>query len=108
MIEQLIENIVEAENQAEDIVKGSVIQAKQIVAAAQEQAKTMIEQAKVTVKQNLVDATNQAGVKAEKLYIKTIEDGKVDAEQMVIDAQKNQKKAVDYIIRSYKAKYGDC
>lgn len=107
MIEQLIENIIDAERNADEIVRHSNIEAKQIVAKAAEDAIKIIKNANDKVKDDMKIASNNANVLASKQYAEAIGVGTVEAEKKVKEAQGKQKDAVDFIIGSFKAKYGN-
>lgn len=107
MIEELIENIIDAENQAEDIVKASVFESKKIIAEATENAEKIVNNATSQIKQTLKLAKDEASILSSQNYDKIIEEGKNEAEIKVENAEKKMKKAVDFIIRSYKKEYGN-
>ena len=106
MVEEVINNIIEAEEKAEAIVKESQLRAKEIVAKAKEDATILVESEKKKVQLALAQKENEAFSQAGTAANKAIADCEAQAEEMAKKAQKNIDKAVEYIVGSMTQKYG--
>ena len=105
MIEEVINNIIEAEERADNIIKESQIKSKEIVAKAKEDAANIIENKKKSVQMELAQKSNEAFAKAGSDAHKAIEACEKEAALLEEAASKNIDKAIDYIIGSMTAKY---
>ena len=106
MVEEVINNIIEAEEKAEAIVKESQVRAKEIIAKAKDDAATLVEADKNRVHLELAQKSNAAFSAAGIAAAKAIEDCEKEANDMAKKAEKNIDKAIDYIIGSMTTKYG--
>ena len=106
MVEEVINNIIEAEDKAEAIIKESQVRSKEIVAKAKEDAATLIESEKKKVQLAIAQKTNEAFSEAGIAAQKAIEESEKQAEEITKAAQKNVDKAIEFIIGSMTQKYG--
>ena len=106
MVEEVINNIIEAEEKAEAIQKESQVRSKEIIAKAKEDAANLIESEKKKVQLAVAQKTNEASSEAAIAAQKAISDSEKEAEEMAKKAQKNVDKAIEFVIGSMTQKYG--
>lgn len=106
MVEEVINNIIEAEEKAEAIVKESQVRSKEIIAKAKEDAAILVESEKKRIQLELIQKENEAFAEAGTAANKAIAECEKQSEEMEAKAKKNVDKAVDYIIGSMTKKYG--
>lgn len=105
MIEEMIDNIISAEDKAQEIIKDSVNKSNDIVNAAQKQAKEMIEKAKddeYELEQKAVAKGESEGAKRHKANLAKAQK-QVDAMPELLQNKKQE--IVDCIIQGLKSKY---
>lgn len=100
MIEEIIADIVLAEQKASDMNKQASAQAKAIIFEAQEQANIIIENSKKIVSESISNANANASVEATKRANENEKEVKKTIESYQQRAAKNSKKAIDFIIKS--------
>ena len=105
MIEEVIGNIIEAENKADTIIKESQIKAKEMVAKAKDVAVVAVEEEKKRVEIDLTNEYNNAVAKAEEMYRSKLEEVANDADKLNKNAQKNVEKSIEYIVGRLTSKY---
>ncbi len=106
MIEEVINNIIEAEERADNIIKESQVKSKEIVAKAKEDAAELIEREKKSVQMDLAQKSNAAFAKAGTDAKIAVEKCEEEAKALEQTSKKNIDKAIDYIIGSMTEKYG--
>ncbi len=106
MVEEVINNIIEAEEKAEAIIKESQVRSKEIIAKAKDDAAVLVENEKkkvqLTIAQKTKEAFSEAGLAAQK----AIEESEKQAADISKASQKNVDKAIEFIIGSMTQKYG--
>ena len=105
MVEEVINNIIEAEQKADNIIKESQVRSKEIVAKAKEDAINIVEEGKKSVQLSIAQKNNAAFAKASTDAKQAIDDCELQAQELEKVAQKNEKKAIDYIIGRMISKY---
>ena len=105
MIEEVINNIIEAEEKADNIIKESQQKSKEIVAKAKEDAANLIETNKKSVQMEITQKTNAAFGKASTDAQIAIENCQKQADALEETSKKNREKAIEYIIGSMTTKY---
>lgn len=98
MIEEIIESIVAAEDKAEDVVKNSRVQAKEIVLQAQDEARAIAEAAAASLKETKAQALTDAEYVAERAGKIACEDDAKRAETLRAKAQEKKAACIDAII----------
>lgn len=108
MIEEVINSIIQAEDEADKIVKDAGLQAKQSVADANVQAEKVIELAKQQAKESQKQCIAKAQKKADDDYDKAVLENNKKIENIALTAKKNTDKAIEVIIGRIKEKYARC
>jgi vacuolar-type H+-ATPase subunit H len=107
MVENIINSIIEAEEEAAREVKAAQIAAKEILLAATNECESIsrdaVKDAKVKVKE--INSSSEAA--ADQKSADIIEMGRKDAEALIAGAGKGKKIAVDKITRRIAGKYGN-
>jgi len=106
MIEEVINNIIEAEQKADDIIKESQIKSKEMIANAKEQAAVLVDSEKKRILLENAKKENEAQAKAEEDARGEVEACEKQANDMVAKAKKNSDKAIKFIIGEMTTKYG--
>ena len=106
MVEEVINNIIEAEEKAEAIQKESQVRSKEIIAKAKEDAAILVESEKkkvqLAIAQKMNEAFSEAGIEAKQSF----EESEKQAEEITKKAEKNVNKAIEFVIGSMTQKYG--
>ena len=105
MVQEIIDSIVKAETQAENIVREAGIAAKETVAKAGSEAEDIIAAAKEKAKAITVKNAENAKKKADEKYAEKIEGNEKNIQALGKLAKKNGDKAVDSVIGKKKKKY---
>ena len=104
MIEEMIDNIIAAEDKAQEIIKNSVNKSNDIVNNAQKQAKEMIEKAKddeYALEQKAIEKGEAEGAKRHKANMAKAQK-QADAMNELLENKKQE--IVDCIIQGLKSK----
>ena len=105
MIEEVIDNIIQAEKRADEMVKQAQSQSKEMIANAKDVSIAMLEDEKKRTKNDVDAIVNKAILSSEEKSRKDLEKCEEQAKELESIAKKNQDKAVDFIIRSINTKY---
>ena len=106
MVEEVINNIIEAEEKADSIIKESQVRSKEIIAKAKDDAATLVESEKKKVQLTIAQKSNEAFSEAALAAQKAIEESEKQAADISKASQKNVDKAIEFIIGSMTQKYG--
>ncbi len=105
MVEEVINNIIEAEQKADNIIKESQVRAKEIIAKAKDDAAILLDSEKKRVQLEISQKANVAHAGAENAARKDVEECTEKANEMAKEAIKNKDKAIEFIIGSMNEKY---
>ena len=100
MIEEMIQNILEAEDKAKQIVKESVIQSKDIVKTAKESTIDIQRAVNKELKDKIDEATVNANYVAERVRKDMIDDCEKANNHLKELSIKNKSEAIDFILGS--------
>lgn len=106
MIEEMIGSILQAEDEAQEIIKVSVAKSNDIVNEAKKQAEKLLIRVKdeqYAKEQNAVERGEKEG---EELRKTQLEEAQNTAESLSSSLEKNKKKVIDCIVKELKGKYG--
>ncbi len=105
MIEEVIGNIIDAENKADSIIKDSQVKAKEMVAKAKDVSVVAVEEEKKRIEIDLTNEYNNAVAKSEEMYRTKLEEVAAQADKQNKNAQKNMDKSIEYVIGRLTSKY---
>ncbi len=105
MVEEVINNIIEAEEKADNIIKESQVRSKEIIAKAKDDAASLLDSEKKRIQLEVLQKANVAQAGAENAARKAVEECTQKADDMAKDAIKNKEKAIEFIIGSMNEKY---
>ena len=106
MIEEMIGSIIQAEDEAQEIVKASVAESNNIVNDANKQAEQLLLRVKDGQYAKEQAAVERGEKEGHDLRKAQIEDAVNAAKAMDSSLEKNKKKVIDCIIKELKGKYG--
>lgn len=106
MIEEMIDNIIKAEEKAQAIIKDSVNKSNDIVSNAKKQAQAMIEKAKDEQYQVEQEAIAKGEAEGQKLHKKNLAKAQKQVEDMPKLLDSKQQQISECIIQGLKEKYG--
>lgn len=105
MVEEIINNIIQAEEQAENIVKDSQNKAREMVAQAKDISIAMLEDETKRVDSEIQAMVNDARAKADREAQDVIANCEKEAQAMEDKAKANEGAALDFIIGRMMSKY---
>ncbi|MEG1519981.1 MAG: hypothetical protein RR458_03250 [Clostridia bacterium] len=97
MVKEVISSILNAETQAEEIVKTAQIDARKMIEDANETAQKIKLEANGKMKEERKLELKRAADEAETKYNADIASAKVDADNLIADGKKRVSKAVEFI-----------
>ena len=100
MIEEMIQNILEAEEKAKQIVKESITQSKDIVKTAKEHTVEIDHLVNKELKDKIGEATVNANYVAERVRKDMLDDCNKNNAHLKELAEKNKTQAIDFILGS--------
>ena len=106
MIEEMIGSIIQAEDEAQEIVKASVAQSNDIVNNAKKQAEEILISVKDGQYEKEQSALTRGAKEGEDLRKTQLEEAQKVAKTMDSELDKNRKKVIDCILKELKGKYG--
>lgn len=98
MVEEIVSNIIEAENKAEEIRLNSKKEAKAMVSEAQKNSDALREKHIKDCKAKFLDCKKNAETEADILYNNILSDGEKKAEDLINSAKDLKSKAVQTIV----------
>ncbi len=107
MIEEMIDNIIAAEDKAQNIIKESVNKSNEIVNNAQKQAVQIVEKAKDDQYESEQKAIAKGESEGQKRHKANIANAQKQAEEMPLALQAKKKEVTDCIIQELKSRYGN-
>lgn len=107
MIQEVINNITDAENEAEDMLRIASQQAKDIKLRAEYECELIRKRASESVKEATKLRSTNAEVAAKKKTEQIFKDGNREIADFVEKCSKNTDEAVKVVTRRLIAKYGD-
>ncbi len=107
MLQNVINSIIDAENEAEVIVKDATVEAKESFLKAKTDSEKMIKDNSKEVKESYRQIVAEANELADKEYDKIIADGSVEAEKLLNDSQEQINDAAKFIAGRLLEKYGN-
>ena len=106
MVEELIDSIKNAEIKAENDIKDSVKQSREIMRVAGDRAGAMRKESQKTIQTAIRQANEEGRGLAEEEYSKIMFDAHKQCEDIEGIAEKNSANAIDYVARGLYQKYG--
>ena len=107
MLQNVINSIIEAETEADNIVKDATAEAKENYLKAKTDSEVMIKNNSKDVKNKYRALQLDAQEVATKEYDKIIEEGKVEADKLLKDSAKEIDEAAKFIAGRLLEKYGN-
>lgn len=107
MIEEMIDNIISAEEKAQTIIKESVNKSNEIVNNAHKQAAALVEKAKDDEYESEQKAIAKGERDGEKRHSANLAKAQKQAEEMPLALQEKRKEVADCIIKELKSRYGN-
>ena len=105
MIEEVIGNIIEAENKEDAIIKDSQIESKEMIAKAKEVSVFAIEEEKKRIEIDLQNDYNNAVAMANEIAREKLASVEAEADALNKKAEKNIDKSIEYIVGRMAVKY---
>ena len=107
MIEEMIDNIISAEEKAQTIIKESVNKSNEIVNDAHKQAAQLVEKAKDAQYESEQKAISKGEKDGEKRHTANLAKARKQAEEMPLAFETKKKEVTDCIIKELKSRYGN-
>lgn len=107
MLQNVIDSIIEAEAEAEKIVKDATLEAKEIFQKAKEDSERLLKENADKVKAELKAITDEATKLADDAYAEIVKQGEEQAKQLYDMSQETVKEVGLYIARRLMEKYGN-
>lgn len=99
VIKDIIENIRQAEKDADASVYDATVKAREIVADAETNSEHLLDMNNAIIKKDTIKISEKASFEAEKEYVTIIKDAEKQAENLFNDEKKE--KAVSYIVEKF-------
>ena len=107
MIDELVNSIIDAEGRAEEIIRSARKEAKEIAVSVTEEIESMKRESELRIRAELKDNESEGYGRAEEEYSKIIYTSHVESEEIEKRAEKNMKKAREYVAGRLLEEYSD-